>query len=71
LTRCIADGCKLTFSISIGSFYNALPGQNRKDLVMDWAKDHYPDVWTELEKLGQRTMKEGHRMFNMKKLAKE
>jgi uncharacterized protein YdaT len=38
---------------------------------MDWAKDHYPDVWTELEKLGQRTMKEGHRMFNMKKLAKE
>lgn len=51
---------------SIGTFYNALPGQNRKDLVEDWAKDHYPDIWTALEKLGQRTMKEGHRMFNMK-----
>ena len=52
----------------IGSFYNALPGQNRKDLVEIWAKDQYPEIWAELEKLGQRTMKEGHRMFNMKKL---
>ena len=57
--------------LRIGSFYNALPGQNRKDIIEEWAKDHYPDIWTELEKLGQRTMKEGHRMFNMKQLAKD
>ena len=56
------------FMDRIGSFYNALPGQNRKDLVEVWAKDHYMDVWTGLEKLGQRTMKEGHRTFNMHKL---
>ncbi|KAG0652266.1 complex I intermediate-associated [Hyphodiscus hymeniophilus] len=57
--------------LTIGSFYNALPGQNRKDLVEEWAKDLYPDIWAELEKLGQRTMKEGHRLFNMKKLASD
>jgi hypothetical protein len=61
---------ELTFANRIGTFYNALPGQNRKDLVEEWAKDHYPDVWSELEKLGQRTMKEGHRLFNMKTLDK-
>lgn len=59
---------KLTFWDRIGSLYNALPGQNRKDLVEEWAKDTFPDVWAELRKLGQRTMKEGHRIFNLKKL---
>ena len=49
----------------LGTFYNALPGQNRKDLVEEWAKEMYPDVWTELSRLGQRTMKEGHRVFKL------
>jgi hypothetical protein len=51
----------------LGTFYNALPGQNRKDLVEEWAKETYPDAWTELVKLGQTKQKEGHRLFNMPK----
>jgi len=51
----------------LGTFYNALPGQNRKDLVEEWARELYPDVWAELEKAGQKTMKEGHRLFNVKR----
>ncbi|KAL2071841.1 hypothetical protein VTL71DRAFT_13076 [Oculimacula yallundae] len=50
---------------TLGTFYNSLPGQNRKDLVEEWAKGLYPDVWKELCKLGQTTQDEGHRLFNM------
>lgn len=39
--------------LTLGTFYNAIPGQNRKDLVEEWAKDNYPDAWKELEKLGR------------------
>lgn len=51
----------------IGTLYNAIPGQNRKDLVEKWARDLYPAVWTELEKFGQLTAEEGHRLFKMPK----
>ncbi|KAH7350623.1 hypothetical protein BKA65DRAFT_242537 [Rhexocercosporidium sp. MPI-PUGE-AT-0058] len=57
----------LTWCLSLGTFYNSLPGQSRKDLVEQWAKGLYPDVWKELCKLGQTTQKEGHRLFNMKR----
>lgn len=57
----------LTSCNRLGTFYNRLPGQNRKDLVEEWAKETYPSVWTELEKLGQTEQKEGHRLFNMPK----
>jgi hypothetical protein len=52
---------------SLGTIYNSLPGQNQKDIIETWAKDLYPEAWGELEKLGQRTEKEGHRNFNMAK----
>lgn len=51
----------------LGTFYNAIPGQNRKDLVEEWAKDNYPDAWRELEKLGRTEHEEGHMLFNMKR----
>ena len=57
----------LTCCDRLGTFYNALPGQNRKDLVEEWARETYPAVWTDLEKLGQRKQKEGHRLFKMPK----
>ena len=57
--------CDRLMVCSLGTFYNALPGQNRKDLVEGWAKESYPDVWNALSRLGQRTMKEGHRLFKM------
>jgi len=49
----------------LGSLYNTVPGQNRKDLVEKWAKDLYPAIWAELENVGQLTAKEGHRLFKM------
>ncbi|PBP15371.1 hypothetical protein BUE80_DR013892 [Diplocarpon rosae] len=52
--------------LTIGTFYNSIPGQNRKDLVGEWAKSLYPEVWKQLSELGQTTQEEGHRLFNMK-----
>lgn len=57
-------GFKVDMQI-IGTFYNAIPGQNRKDLVQEWAMELYPDAWTETEKLGQFEHKEGHRLFHL------
>lgn len=51
----------------IGTLYNNIPGQNRKDLVEKWAKDSYLAIWVELEGFGQLTAKEGHRLFRMPK----
>ncbi|KIN06337.1 hypothetical protein OIDMADRAFT_90600, partial [Oidiodendron maius Zn] len=51
----------------IGTLYNNIPGQNRKDLVEKWAKDLYPAIWVGLEGFGQLTAKEGHRLFRMPK----
>jgi len=45
--------------------YNALPGQERKDMVGEWAKELYPEVWAELEALGQQEMREGYRLFKL------
>ena len=39
-------------SLMIGTFYNAAPGQARKDQVEKWAKQAYPDVWQELLAIG-------------------
>ena len=58
---------ELTKIHRLGTFYNALPGQNRKDLVEQWAKELYSDVWAELSKLGQIEAKEGHRLFKLPK----
>jgi hypothetical protein len=49
----------------IGTLYNNIPGQNRKDLVEKWAKDLYSAIWAELNGLGQLTAKEGHRLFRI------
>lgn len=31
----------------------------------EWARELYPEVWAELEAFGQKTMKEGHRLFKL------
>jgi hypothetical protein len=49
----------------LGTFYNAVPGQNRKDAVEEWAKRSFPAQWAELEKVGQQTTNEGYRLFNI------
>ena len=54
---------------SLGMLYNAVPGQNSKDSVEDWAKALYPEIWKELAKVGQTEQKEGHRLFHLKREA--
>ncbi|KIW93347.1 uncharacterized protein Z519_05952 [Cladophialophora bantiana CBS 173.52] len=39
-------------AVTIGTFYNAIPWQYRKDEVEKWAKKAYPDLWAELESYG-------------------
>ncbi len=38
---------------SIGTFYNAIPWQYRKDEVEAWAKQTYPELWEELLTYGE------------------
>lgn len=35
----------------LGSFYNALPNEEMKNEVQQWAEANYPDVWGQLQKL--------------------
>lgn len=53
--------------LSLVTFYNAIPGQNRKDMVEEWAKERYLPVWKEVEKLGQTEQPGGWRLFNFKR----
>jgi hypothetical protein len=39
-------------AFTIGTFYNAIPWQYRKDEVEKWAKQAYPELWAELESYG-------------------
>lgn len=54
----------LTYA-SLGTFYNATPGDERKDEIEEWAKERFPKVWAKLEKVGQWTTKEGRRLFKI------
>ncbi|KAB8295248.1 hypothetical protein EYC80_007162 [Monilinia laxa] len=51
--------------LTIGTIYNAIQGSNRKDLVAEWTKELYPEVWKEVEKLGFTEHEEGHLVLNM------
>ncbi|KAH8820846.1 hypothetical protein F5884DRAFT_662337 [Xylogone sp. PMI_703] len=51
--------------MTLGTLYNAIPGQNRKDQIEKWGRARYPVLWAELEQYGQREMDEGHRLFKI------
>lgn len=40
-------------AFTIGTFYNAIPWQFRKDEVEKWAKQAYPELWAELLTYGE------------------
>jgi hypothetical protein len=53
-------------AITIGTFYNAIPWQYRKDEVEAWAKKIYPDLWEELTSYGDTIDEEWEvRYFNI------
>ncbi|OCT48508.1 pentatricopeptide repeat containing protein [Cladophialophora carrionii] len=39
-------------ALTIGTFYNAIPWQYRKDEVEKWARKAYPELWADLETYG-------------------
>ena len=39
-------------ALTLGTFYNAIPWQYRKDEVEKWARQAYPELWAQLEALG-------------------
>lgn len=43
---------ELPDAITIGTFYNAIPWQYRKDEVEKWAKKAFPELWADLESYG-------------------
>ncbi|CAG8978372.1 hypothetical protein HYALB_00010390 [Hymenoscyphus albidus] len=45
--------------LMLGVFYNAMPGQNRKDMIEEWARATYPEAWRELQAMGQTTIDGG------------
>jgi len=51
----------------LGTLYNALHGQDRKDIIEQWGKDTYPSVWEELEKLGRYEDEHHYRQFNIER----
>ncbi|RVX70452.1 hypothetical protein B0A52_05951 [Exophiala mesophila] len=53
-------------AFTIGTFYNAIPWQYRKDEVAKWAKEAYPEEWAELESWGDEIDEEWEiRYFKM------
>jgi hypothetical protein len=40
-------------------------GDAKKEAIEEWARDVYPEIWAELEQVGQRSTEEGIRLFNI------
>ena len=51
---------------SIGTLYNSLPNEERKEEVEAWARDRYPDTWKYLEEHVERhTTEDGDTIFKI------
>ncbi|KAI9724910.1 MAG: hypothetical protein M1812_000186 [Candelaria pacifica] len=52
-------------ALTLGTVYNAIPGQNKKDEVERWGRENYPSIWTELEKFGRRKTEDGSQLLQI------
>ncbi|KAI9812615.1 MAG: hypothetical protein M1827_004604 [Pycnora praestabilis] len=52
-------------ALTLGTFYNATPGDNKKEEVEKWGSTTYPTAWGNLVELGQRTLRDGTRVFKI------
>ncbi|KAI9836811.1 MAG: hypothetical protein M1819_000976 [Sarea resinae] len=57
-------------ALVLGTFYNAIPGQNQKDLVEEWGLKTYPEAWQDLSALGQMSRRDGSRAFKINREVK-
>ncbi|KAK3360127.1 hypothetical protein B0T25DRAFT_448735 [Lasiosphaeria hispida] len=51
--------------MTLGVTYNALPGERRKKMFEDWAKQEYPEIWARLETTKGRTKTMTGSKFNI------
>lgn len=51
--------CTHTDLGSIGTLYNVVYGQERRDNIASWAKAKYPEVWDRLQAVGMEAVSEG------------
>ena len=49
----------------LGTLFNALPGEVKKQQVEEWASAHYVTAWEDLSKLGRRKNRYGNEWFNI------
>lgn len=51
----------------LASWFNATANIERQRWVEKWIRDHYPDIWTQIEALGHTVTNEGfgHRLFKL------
>ncbi len=51
----------------LGTMYNVLPSQKRRDALEEYAKEKFPEAWAELRKHGRyKTSRGSMRYFQMK-----
>lgn len=53
----------LTHLDRIGCIWNSVGGRPEQADVGKWAKETYPDIWAELEKMGLTRNRRGQEMF--------
>lgn len=52
-------------SYLLGSFFNAIPGQSKQEDVAIWIKERYPEIWTELGKIGVNVREDDMRFWKI------
>lgn len=49
----------------LGTLFNAIPGEVKKQKVDEWASAHYVAAWKDLNKLGRRKDRYGDECFDI------
>ena len=62
--------CALKENDRLGTLFNAIPGEAKKQKVEEWAKAHYARAWSDLEKLGRTKNRYGREPFNIDRSVK-
>lgn len=60
--------CVIKLIISrLGIFYNSAMGHDNREMVQEWARRLFPDVWTEVAFLGKVQHEDGYYLMKMPK----
>ena len=60
-------------SLRLGTFYNAIRGEQKKDAVRAWAEERYPEAWAQLLRHGyypRRSRRDGQKLFKLSRVVR-